>query len=109
MDNVRIRILLAESLTVWGVSGRVEPGGAASVAVVRAEDGTIVWIERAPDDVPFRWAVRWRTAVDAAGGSRERRPRLCGSLTGVLKSVREALGVNRGSALVRAAAPDYVQ
>ena len=106
MDDVRVRAFLADSLALWRVAGAVEAGEAPVVAVIRAGTGAIVWIERpSGEDVPFRWAVRWRGAGDASGGPREVRPRACGSFVGLLKAVRGALGVDRGSAVRVAPAP----
>jgi hypothetical protein len=105
LDNARLRDFLADSLALWRVAGRVEAGEAPVVAVVRADDGAIVWIERPPGDAPpCRWLVRWRAAGEDPGGPREERPRPCASLVGVLGAMRGALGVNRGSA-VRIASP----
>jgi hypothetical protein len=100
MDDSRVRSFLADSLALWRVAGTVEAGEAPVVAVVRADDGAIVWIERPiGQELPCRWLVRWRGAGDAPGGPRERRPRACASIVGMLGAVRGALGVNRGSAL----------
>jgi hypothetical protein len=120
-----IRAFLADSLELWRVAGEVEGGETPVVAVIRVA-GTIVWIERvgpkehvarkehsvfreAEDEpsppLPFRWAVRWRAAGDPPGGPRELRPRMCGSLNGLLNALRNALGVDRGSALRIAPAP----
>jgi len=99
-DPARIRDLLADSLALWGVAGAVEPGVHPAVAVIRAADGATLWVERLDTPgVPFRWQVRSRGAGEAAGGPGERRPRACASLVGVLGAVREALGIERGSAL----------
>jgi len=101
----RIRAFLADSLALWQVSGTVQPGEAPVVAEIRASDGAIVWVERAADGTPFRWLARWRGAGDAPGGVRELRPRACGSLAGLLAAIREALGVERGSAVRIVPAP----
>ena len=105
-DGERLRAFLAASLALWQVGGTVHAGVAPLVAEIRADSGAIAWIERAADDTPFRWCMRWRRAGDAAGGVRELRPRACGSLVGLLAAVREALGVERGNALRVAAAPE---
>ena len=86
---------LADTLAMWGVEGRIEPGDAPVVAVIRVDETTIA-IERAPEGSPFRWLVHVP----------DRRPRPCGSLVGVLTALRTALGVERGSALrIAARAP----
>jgi hypothetical protein len=100
MDDSRLRGFLTDSLDLWRVAGTVEAGEGPVVAVVRADDGAIVWIERpSGQELPCRWLVRWRAAGEAAGGPREQRPRACASVVGMLGAVRGALGVNRGSAL----------
>ena len=102
----RLRVFLAESLELWQVTGTVQAGQAPIVAEIRAASGAIVWVERAGDDTPFRWLARWRGAGDAPGGVRELRPRACGSLVGLLGAVRDALGVERGSAVRIVPAPE---
>ena len=99
MNEAELRGFLADSLELWRVVGTVEPAAAPIVAVIRANTGAIVWIERPLEETPFRWLVRWRGAGDAPGSARETRPRPCGSLVGVLNAVRGALGVKRGSAV----------
>jgi hypothetical protein len=100
LNDLRLRTFLEESLDLWGIEGRVDSGEHPAVAIVRATDGTIVWIERPLDEqAPFRWLVRWRAAGAAPGGAREQRPRPCGSLVGVLKTLRGALDVDRGGAV----------
>jgi hypothetical protein len=107
MDDSRVRSFLADSLALWRVAGTVEAGEDPVVAVVRADDGAIVWVERpAGQELPCRWLVRWRSAGEAPGAPRETRPRPCASLVGMLGAVRGALGVNRGSAVRIAPAPD---
>ena len=106
-EEERLRVFLADSLELWHVAGTVQAGQAPVVAEIRAASGAIIWVERAGDDTPFRWCVRWRSAGEAPGGVRELRPRACGSLVGLLSAVRDALGVERGSAVRVAAAPEY--
>ncbi len=96
--NARVRDLLTDSLALWRVSGAVEAGELPVVAVVHADSGTMVWVERAAGDhAPVRWLVRWRRAGEPAGSPRERHPRACASLVGLLNALRAALDVNRGS------------
>ncbi len=104
-EGERLRAFLAESLALWQVGGEVQTAAAPVLFEIRADSGAIVWIERAAQDTPFKWFVRWRSAGDAPGGVRELRPRACGSLVGMLAAVREALGVERGSAVRVVAAP----
>jgi hypothetical protein len=106
MDDSCFRNFLADSLALWRVAGTVDAGEGPVVAVVRADDGAIVWIERpSGQELPCRWLVRWRGAGEAPGGARERRPRACASVVGILGAMRGALGVNRGNAVRIAAAP----
>ncbi len=98
-EDERLRAFLEESLALWQVAGTVHAGATPVVAEIRAANGAVAWVTRAGDDTPFRWFARWRSASDAPGGVRELRPRACGSLVGLLATVREALGVERGSAV----------
>lgn len=99
IDPDRLRALLADSLALWRVEGTVEAGVEPCVAVVRAADGTLIWIERAAAGIPFRWQTRWRAVRDGEGRHREAHPRPCSSLVGVLNAMRLALNVERGSAI----------
>ena len=101
-----LRAFLADSLELWHVAGTVQAGQAPVVAEIRTTSGALVWVERAGDDTPFRWFARWRGAGDAPGGGRGLRPRACGSLVGLLGAVRDALGVERGSAVRIVPAPE---
>ena len=109
MAKTTLNSFLKETLELWHVAGTVECGEAPLVAIIRT-DGATVWIEEtahaerdgveAKGERPvFRWAVRWRGAAEAPGAPRELRPRLCGSLVGVLSALRSALGVDRGTPL----------
>ena len=107
VDSTRVRVFLADSLALWRVAGSVESGDTPDVTVVRAGQGTTVWVERSREEgIPFRWLVRWRAASDAPGGARERHPRPCTSVVGMLNAVRSALGVDRGAAVRIAPSPD---
>lgn len=98
----RLRAFLADSLDLWRVDGKVEAGAPPAIAQIRADDGTVVSIERIPEGtMPFRWMVR-RGDPSLA---REQRPRPCGSLVGVLSALRVALGVDRGSPVRIAPSP----
>jgi G3E family GTPase len=98
-----LRDFVAETLRLWDVAGSVAPGEGETVAVSTAR--AHVWIEPVTDaTLPFRWMVRWRNAGEAAPGARERHPRACASIGGVLAALRTALGVERGAAVRVAAA-----
>jgi hypothetical protein len=105
-EDQQLRAFLTDSLALWQVTGMVQAGVAPVVVEIRAASGAIVWVERAGHDTPFRWYARWRSAGDAPGGVRELRPRACGSLVGLLGAVRDALGVDRGSAVRIVPAPE---
>lgn len=116
MANATLKTFLAETLELWHVAGTVNCGVAPIVAIVQTENGAIVWIEDAarPEHDPvaskderpeFRWAVRWRSAGESPGAPREVRPRMCGSLVGVLSALRAALDVDRGTPVRIAPAP----
>ena len=85
MNDKRIREFLSDSLALWRVEGTVEAGEAPVVAVISANDGTILRVERKTP--PFRWVVH----AD--------RLRPCASIAGVLNALRSALGVERGEAV----------
>jgi hypothetical protein len=96
MTHASLVAFLSDTLAMWGVAGTVEAGEAPAVAVVRAQNGTVVWIERAGADLPFRWFACSRAPGDAAEGAHRR---ACASLVGLLSALRRALGVDRGSAV----------
>ncbi len=94
------RALLADSLAVWHVRGAVQAGEPPTVAVIHAEDGTVVRVEHALDsERPVRWWVRWREFNAAAQGGNTSRSRPCTSAVGLLRAVREALGAEGGRRL----------
>ncbi len=96
----RVRALLADSLMVWRVRGEVAAGEPPAVAVIRAEDGTVVWVEPAPEsESPIRWWVRWHVPGAAAQALPAPRSRPCTSAVGLLRTVREALGAEGGRRL----------
>jgi G3E family GTPase len=104
-----LHAFLQHTMRLWDVAGTVEPGAHASIFVLRSERA-LVSIERVADAaIPFRWRVGWRLPGEAVPGARERRPRLCASLVGVLKALRTALRIERGEALRVAAAPAAVR
>lgn len=98
--SARARALLADSLTVWRVHGDVIPGEPPAVAVIRAQDGIVVWVETAPQsERPVRWWVRWHAPGAAGQASPPKRSRPCTSAVGLLCAVREALGAAGGRRL----------
>lgn len=106
-DDVKVRAFLGDSLALWHVAAAVEAGEPPIVAVIRAESGTTVRVERVyGEDMPFRWLVRSRGADDASGSLQPERSRPCASLVGLLNAMRGALGVDRGSAVRIAPTPE---
>ena len=94
MTDDLLLAFLSDTLAMWDVAGTVERGEAPVVALIRAQDGTVVWIERGGAEHPFRWFARWRAEGDAEDAA-HRRP--CASLVGLLSALRRALDVDRGS------------
>ena len=106
-DDVTVRRFLADSLALWCVAGEVESGEPPVVAVIRAGNGAVVRVERASlQDTGFRWFVHSRTAGESPEGVSGERSRPCGSMVGVLKAMRVALDVDRGSAVRIAPSPE---
>ncbi|HEX2829709.1 MAG TPA: GTP-binding protein [Burkholderiales bacterium] len=89
-----LRGLIGESLRLWGIHGEVESDGAATT--IRSEQA-FVRIEPADGGLPFRWLVRWRLPHESAPGARERHPRACASVGGVLTALRSAFGIEGGA------------
>lgn len=97
-NEADVAVLLEDTLALWHVRAVVTCG--ADALTIEAANGTLIWIERAEAGVtPFRWLLRWRRAGEAPGAPRERRPRGCASIVGVLAALRVALDVERGAAL----------
>ena len=94
MTDDRLLPFLSDTLAMWGVTGSVEGGAAPVVALIRAHNGTVVWIERAGAELPFRWFACWHAAGNEADGAHRR---ACASLVGLLGALRRALDVDRGS------------
>ena len=98
--SARTRALLADSLMVWRVRGDVVLGEPPAAAVIRAQDGTVVWVEPAPEsERPVRWWVRWHAPGATGQASPLARSRPCNSAVGLLRAVREALGAEGGRRL----------
>jgi len=81
--------LLAQSLAAWRVAGSAQRAGGG--ILVRA-GATEICIERAPDNLPFRWMV-----------SMDGRKRGAISLVAVLRQVRAALEPDYAANRVRVA------
>lgn len=103
----RTRALLVDSLAVWHVRGAVQAGEPPAVAVIHAEDGTVVRVEPAPEsESPVRWWVRWHRMDAAMRGAGATRSRPCTSAVGLLRTVREALSAEGGRRLQIAPSPN---
>ncbi len=92
VNQERLRLFVADSLTLWGVDGSVQDGCAPVILQVQA-GGRTIYVERAPSGIPFRWLVR------------DTRIHPCASWLGVLSALRNALGVDRGVAVRVAGRP----
>jgi G3E family GTPase len=99
-----LRDFLRHTLAMWHVRGTVEPGEGSVVAMIVLQDGSQMWVERLSDGAPFRWSVRCGHAGASEASPRERRPRRCASISGVLNAMRLTLNIDRGTP-VRVAAP----
>jgi hypothetical protein len=96
MPNDLAHELLAQSLVAWRVAGIVRRDAAG--AIVICGDRKDIRIERAGDDLMFRWIV----AVEG-------RKRGAISLVAVLRQVREALDPGYAASRVRVAVSPLVQ
>lgn len=93
MNPPVLRALLADSLTLWGVSGRVEIAD-AGVRII-ADDQVLHVMEAAPEEAPMRWWVL-----------REGQRRPAASVLGLLRSLRYALNATAAEpARARVATP----
>jgi hypothetical protein len=93
MNPPALRALLADSLTLWGVAGRVEIAD-ASIRII-AGDQVLHVTQAGPGEAPMRWWL-----ISAA----RRRP--AASLLGLLRSLRYALNATGAApARARVAAP----
>jgi hypothetical protein len=93
MNPPALRALIADSLTLWGVVGRVDIADAG----VRIAAGDLVLhvAQAAPGEAPMRW---WLIS--------EARHRPAASMLGLLRSLRYALGATSAEpARARVAAP----
>jgi hypothetical protein len=105
-DDHRIRAFLAESLALWKVEAIIDATTPPGVAVIHAQSGMHIWVERAEPALPFRWWVRSGPVADLSQAHPLLRPRPCGSLVGLLTAIRSALGVERGRAVRVIPAPE---
>ncbi len=104
MTTVQLEALLRASLELWQVEAVLKliphddrPPAHGPSAPLRAwlslPDGRSLGVaEAAPDDEPFRWWLLWQ-APGAALDAPAARRKPCASTLGLLRSLREALGV----------------
>ncbi len=93
MKPPALRALLADSLTLWGVTGRVDI--ADSGVKITAGDQVLHVAQAAPEEAPMRW---WLIS--------ETRRRPAASMLGLLRSLRYALNATSAEpARARVAAP----
>jgi hypothetical protein len=106
----RLAPLLRESLALWGVAAVVRISVERGAAQPEAVPGERVWIEgegvprlsivaAAHGDGPFRWWLCWHAGdaagpADAAAAVVRRKP--CAAVLGLLRTLRETLGVAAG-------------
>ncbi|MCA3322073.1 MAG: hypothetical protein INF75_14000 [Roseomonas sp.] len=93
MNPPALRALIADSLTLWGVAGRVD---IADLGVrITINDLVLHVTQAAPEEAPMRW---WLIS--------ETRRRPAASMLGLLRSLRYALGATSAEpARARVAAP----
>ncbi|MCA3277830.1 MAG: hypothetical protein ING10_01020 [Roseomonas sp.] len=93
MNPPALRALIADSLTLWGVAGRVDIADAG--IKITAADLVVHVAPALPEDAPMRW---WLI--------REDRRRPAASMLGLLRSLRYALNATGAEpARARVAAP----
>ena len=109
MDAGQFETLLRASLELWRVEASLRlcapatamadtsnPARASLQAWLGLADGTrLQVVEAGPQDEPFRWWLHWHAgpAVDGVGAGAILRRKPCASTLGLLRSLREALGV----------------
>jgi hypothetical protein len=93
MNPPALRALIADSLALWGVAGRVD---IADTGVrITVGDQVLHVAQAAPEDAPMRW---WLIS--------ETRRRPAASMLGLLRSLRYALGATSAEPVrARVAAP----
>lgn len=93
MNPPALRALIADNLTLWGVTGRVDIADAG--VRITAGDQVLHVAKAAPEEAPMRW---WLI------GEARRRP--AASILGLLRSLRYALNATAAEpARARVAAP----
>lgn len=93
MNPPALRALIADSLTLWGVTGRVDIADAG--IRITAGDQVLHVAQAAPEEAPMRW---WLL--------RDGRRRPAASMLGLLRSLRYALNATAVEpARARVAAP----
>jgi hypothetical protein len=93
MNPPALRALIADSLTLWGVAGRVDIADAG--VRITAADLVLHVVPALPEEAPMRW---WLIS--------ETRRRPAASMLGLLRSLRYALNATSAEpARARVAAP----
>jgi hypothetical protein len=89
--------LLACSLDLWGIDGQSRTGCGHAVRVDLAAGGRFALLPAAPGEQPVRWWILWlepgSSVDDADVRQRAVRRKPCASVSGVLRTLRETLGV----------------
>ena len=99
----RLAVLVRESLALWGVDARVDVPSAGSQsygADVLRIDGPgarlVSIIAADPADDPIRWWLCWHVREAGTAGSAIMRRKPCASALGLLRTLRESLGIAAG-------------
>jgi hypothetical protein len=97
MTADQLDTLLRTSLELWGADAVLQDVGDQPLcARLALPDGLVLTVrEAAPDEAPFRWWLRWSepaVAGAAEGALLRRKP--CASTLGLLRTLRESLGVS---------------
>jgi hypothetical protein len=96
MTADQLDILLRTSLELWGADAVLQDVGdhPLSARLALADGLMLTVIEAGPDEAPFRWWLRW--SEPAVGGAAEgtlRRRKPCASTLGLLRTLRESMGM----------------
>ena len=106
MTAHQFEVLLRTSLDVWCAQATLQAAGPAEVcdgqpqgplrATLALRDGRrLTVVEAAADEAPFRWWLLWNdpAAIEGSADAVPLRRKPCASTLGLLRSLREALGV----------------
>ena len=99
MTAAQFEALLRTSLELWQVEAELQsmadgngPSAALQARLSLADGTSLIVAEAGPHEEPFRWWLLWHGPESAADALPLRR-KPCASTLGLLRSLREALGV----------------